>query len=183
MPVCGCGLPARRCSIQQTFIYPAKQAWFASPTQMANEPTYVDGGERPGMAGSIYYHYGLDIGGAEGLVDVVAATDGLVVSRRHGRLPGYEDTPVAPRYDVVYLLDDRGWFYRYSHLHTIAPGLKLGQRMQMGSPSASSARKAAAAAGRICISMSAAGSPRANGASSTATPSCGKPTFASGSQN
>src|SRR5262245_10304600 len=40
-----------------TFEYPAKQAWFASQTQMANEPTYVDGGERPGM-GSVYYHYG-----------------------------------------------------------------------------------------------------------------------------
>jgi len=48
------------------------------------------------------------------------------------RLPGYEDTPAAPRYDVVYLLDDRGWFYRYSHLHTIAGSVKLGQRVRMG---------------------------------------------------
>ena len=109
-----------------TFQYPAKQAWFASQTQMANEPTYVDGGERPGM-GSVYYHYGLDIGGAEGLIDVVAATDGLVVSVGKEVLPGYEDTPVSPRYDVLYLLDDRGWFYRYSHLHTIAADLKPGQ--------------------------------------------------------
>lgn len=30
-----------------TFLYPAKQVWFATATQMANEPTYVDGGERP----------------------------------------------------------------------------------------------------------------------------------------
>lgn len=114
-----------------TFIYPAKQAWFASQTQMANEPTYVDGGEKPGT-GSIYYHYGLDIGGAEGLVDVVAATDGQVVSLGTERLPGYEDTPAAPRYDVVYLRDDRGWFYRYSHLHTISAELKLGARVKMG---------------------------------------------------
>jgi murein DD-endopeptidase MepM/ murein hydrolase activator NlpD len=114
-----------------TFIYPARQAWFASQTQMANEPTYVDGGERPG-GGSIYYHYGLDIGGAEGLIDVVAATDGQVVSLGEQRLPGYEDSPAAPRYDVVYLLDDRGWFYRYSHLHTISPALKLGERVKMG---------------------------------------------------
>ena len=63
---------------------------------MANEPTYVDGGEQPGTSASIYYHYGLDIGGAEGLVDVVAATDGLVVSLGTERLPGYEDTPVGP---------------------------------------------------------------------------------------
>ena len=49
-------------------------------------------------------------------------------------LPGYDGTPVAPRYDVVYLLDDRGWFYRYSHLHTIATNVKLGQRVRMGDP-------------------------------------------------
>jgi murein DD-endopeptidase MepM/ murein hydrolase activator NlpD len=115
----------------RTFIYPARQVWFASQTQMANEPTYVDGGEQPGM-GSIYYHYGLDIGGAEGLIDVVAATDGQVVSLGTQRLAGYEDSPIAERYDVVYLRDDRGWFYRYSHLHTISPQLKLGDRVRMG---------------------------------------------------
>jgi murein DD-endopeptidase MepM/ murein hydrolase activator NlpD len=98
---------------------------------MANEPTYVDGGEQPGR-GNVYYHYGLDIGGAEGLVDVVAATDGLVVSVGKETLPGYSDTPVAPRYDVIYLLDDRGWFYRYSHLHTIAVGLAPGQKVRRG---------------------------------------------------
>src|SRR6516225_6411646 len=27
-----------------TFVYPAKQRWFASYTQMANEPVFVDGG-------------------------------------------------------------------------------------------------------------------------------------------
>jgi murein DD-endopeptidase MepM/ murein hydrolase activator NlpD len=116
-----------------TFTYPAKQAWFASQTQMANEPTYVDGGERPGR-GNVYYHYGLDIGGAEGLVDIVAATDALVVSVGKQVLPGYEGTPVSPRYDVLYLLDDRGWFYRYSHLHTIAAGLAPGQTVRRGQP-------------------------------------------------
>lgn len=116
-----------------TFQYPAKQAWFATATQMANEPTYVDGGEKPGK-GAVYYHYGLDIGGAEGMVDVVAATDGMVVSLGTNSLPGFEKTPVAPRYDVVYLLDPRGWFYRYSHLKTIAPALKLGGRVRRGEP-------------------------------------------------
>jgi murein DD-endopeptidase MepM/ murein hydrolase activator NlpD len=72
------------------------------------------------------------MGGAEGFVDVVAATDGLVVSIGTERLPGYDGTPVAPRYDVVYLLDDRGWFYRYSHLKSIATNVKLGQRLKMG---------------------------------------------------
>jgi hypothetical protein len=115
-----------------TFMYPAKQRWFASHTQMANEPVYVDGGEKPGLGASIYYHYGLDIGGAEALVDVVAATNALVVSVGKEVLPGCADTPVSPRYDVVYLLDERGWFYRYSHLHTIRPEIRPGTTVKLG---------------------------------------------------
>ena len=113
------------------FMYPARQKWFASGTQMANEPTHVDGGEVPANK-SIYYHSGLDIGGAEGLVDVVAATNGLVVSSGTDRLPGHENTPVAPRYDVVYLLDDRGWYYRYSHMKVIDAAIKPGATVKMG---------------------------------------------------
>src|SRR5262245_12952062 len=75
-----------------TFMYPAKQRWFASATQMANEPVWVDGGERPSVR-KIYYHYGLDIGGPEEMVEVIAATDGLVVSAGKAALPGYDGTP------------------------------------------------------------------------------------------
>lgn len=114
-----------------TFLYPVRQRWFASATQMANEPTYVDGVEQPARR-KIYYHSGLDIGGAEGLVDVIAATPGLVVSAGNATLPGYKETPVAPRYDVVYLLDDRGWYYRYSHLQTIDPAVRPGATVAMG---------------------------------------------------
>ena len=114
-----------------SFVYPARQRWFASTTQMANEPVYVDGGEKPATA-KIYYHNGLDIGGAEGLVEVVAATDGVVVSSGTARLAGFEDTPVRPRYDVVYLLDDRGWYYRYSHMQTIDPAIEPGATVRMG---------------------------------------------------
>lgn len=115
----------------KTFLYPAKQRWFASGTQMANEPTHVDGGENP-LNKKIYYHYGLDIGGAEELVEVIAATNGIVVSSGKELLKGFENTPAKPRYDVVYLLDERGWFYRYSHLHTIAPSIKPGAKVKMG---------------------------------------------------
>lgn len=115
-----------------TFRYPAKQRWFASGTHMANEPCHVDGGENPLDNRGIYYHYGLDIGGLEEQVDVNAATDGLVVSRGKEILPGYEDSPANTRYDVVYLLDDRGWYYRYSHLHTIYPDVKPGAKVKMG---------------------------------------------------
>jgi len=114
-----------------TFAYPVKQRWFASDTQMANEPTFVDGGEQPDQK-NIYYHYGLDFGGAEGIVDVVAATDGLVVSAGDSILPGYENTPASPRYDVIYVLDDQGWYHRYSHLYTIDPAVQPGRQVKIG---------------------------------------------------
>ena len=122
-----------------TFVYPAKQRWFASGTQMANEPSFIDGFESPAER-KIYYHSGEDIGGAEGLVEVVAATDALVVSAGLQVLEGHRraddpETPVAERYDVVYLLDNQGWYYRYSHLkefdERIVPGrtLRKGERV------------------------------------------------------
>ena len=46
-PGCGCG-PCGAPWIQPgTFVYPLRQRWFASATQMANEPVFVDGGEEP----------------------------------------------------------------------------------------------------------------------------------------
>src|SRR5262249_48840985 len=36
------------------------------------------------------------------------------------------------RYDVIYVLDARGWYYRYSHLHTIGPEVKPGAQVKMG---------------------------------------------------
>jgi hypothetical protein len=118
----------------EEFLYPVKQRWFATATQMANEPVYVDGVEKPKVR-KIYYHSGEDIGGAEGLVDVVAATDGLVVSCGVEVLDGHrraDDSPVAERYDVVYLRDVRGWYYRYSHLHTIDPQIVVGRTIRKG---------------------------------------------------
>ncbi|MCX6906412.1 MAG: peptidoglycan DD-metalloendopeptidase family protein, partial [Verrucomicrobia bacterium] len=114
-----------------TFGYPLKARWFASGTQMANEPCFVDGGEKPSNK-KIYYHNGLDFGGCEGKDEVVAATDGLVVSAAKETLPGYDDTPVRPRGDVVYVLDDRGWYYRYSHLFSIEPAIKSGATIKRG---------------------------------------------------
>jgi murein DD-endopeptidase MepM/ murein hydrolase activator NlpD len=109
-----------------TFGYPLRQAWFASATSMANEP--IDAGVKSGYV----YHYDLDFGGAEKLTEVVSATDGLVVSSANQTLPGYEDTPVRQRYDVVYLLDDRGFYYRYSHFHQIDPEVRIGKRVKIG---------------------------------------------------
>jgi len=112
-----------------TFGYPVKQTFLGSKTSYSNEP--VAG--RPN--GQLYYHAGLDIGGCEKLIDVVAATDALVVSAGNKILPGHEpaaDTPVDPRYDVLYLLDDRGWYYRYSHLDSFDESICAGSRVKMG---------------------------------------------------
>ena len=114
-----------------TFGCPVAERLFASDTQMANEPVYVDAGERPRK--TCYYHSGLDFGGAEGMVDVLAATDGLVVSAAGKTLdPHKTGTPVGPRYDVVYVLDARGWYYRYSHMQSIADGIRPGVRVRRG---------------------------------------------------
>lgn len=114
-----------------TFGYPLKQKWFATATQMANEPTGADGSDKPERK-KLYYHNDLDFGGCEGLVDVVAATDGIVVSVAGKVLPDQAGSPARPRYDVVYLVDERGWYYRYSHLAEIDPAMQLGARVKRG---------------------------------------------------
>lgn len=113
-----------------TFGYPVNQKWFASATWFDNEP--VDGGDRITKT-NIYYHSGLDIGGAEGMVDVLAATDGLVVSSGLNVLEEHKQgTPVRPRYDVVYVLDPRGWYYRYSHMQSIEDRIVPGRIIERG---------------------------------------------------
>lgn len=113
--------------------YPVGQRWFATATQIGNEPTYIDGGD-VATRKQIYYHTGLDIGGAEGFTPVVAATDGLIVSLAGKKLPDHTAPVISPRYDVIYLLDSRGWYYRYSHFHSLNPALKLGDRVIQGQP-------------------------------------------------
>jgi len=63
----------------------------------------------------------------------VAASDALVVSVGEVVLAEHkQDTPVSPRYDVVYLLDARGWYYRYSHLKSIDKRLVPGRIIRQG---------------------------------------------------
>lgn len=114
-----------------TFVYPARQRWFASSTQMANEPVYVDGGEDPAVR-RVYYHDGLDISGAEGLVDIVSATDGTVVAAGKQAVAWLDETPVRPGSDAVFVLDNRGWFHSYEHLKSIDPAVRPGAAVRMG---------------------------------------------------
>ncbi len=117
-----------------TYVYPVKQRWFATDTQMANQPSFVDGSEEP-SAKRIYYHHGLDFGGGEGMTEVVSATDGVVVVRGRSALPEYQKNPYTEvSYDGVIVLDNRGWFHWYFHLHSIDDGVQLGERIRMGQP-------------------------------------------------
>jgi len=113
----------------ETFAYPVRQRWFATQTQMANEPTFVDGVESP-AAKRVYYHDGLDIGGPDGLLEVTSTTDGLVVVAGEARLAGREGLPAKGRTDTVYVLDGRGWLHRYSHLASVA--VRVGQSVAKG---------------------------------------------------
>ncbi len=116
-----------------SMVYPVRQRWFASRTQMANEPTYVDEGERITSA-KIYYHAGLDIGGAEGLTDVIAATDGLVVGLGTKVIDKEKNNVSIDRQfnDTIWVQDERSWYHRYTHLYSFDPSVKLGGRVVMG---------------------------------------------------
>ena len=115
-----------------SYVYPVKQRWFATDTQMSNEPSYVDGSESPSVQ-KIYYHYGLDIGGAEKLTEVVSATAGVIVVLGNTALPEYQKSPYTElNYDGVIVLDKRGWFHWYFHLSSIDDGVRLGKAIGMG---------------------------------------------------
>lgn len=116
-----------------TFVYPIKQRWFSSLTQLSNEPTYVNWGENLNNK-EIYYHAPIDIGGAEGMDEIVSATDGLVISANGEILPGNEDLGLRRQdaKDGVYIMDSRKWFIRYSHLTSIYPEIKPGAKVKTG---------------------------------------------------
>jgi murein DD-endopeptidase MepM/ murein hydrolase activator NlpD len=117
-----------------TFTYPVKQRWFASMTQISNEPTYVDWGENYGFTPDekIYYHAGHDIGGAEGFDEIISATGGLVVSSTNKLLEGYHGEDFYLHPDAVSVIDERGWIIEYAHLDSIFPSIEPGARVKPG---------------------------------------------------
>jgi murein DD-endopeptidase MepM/ murein hydrolase activator NlpD len=113
-----------------SFAYPIKQSWFSSRTQSGNEPAGLGWAEDINNK-TIYYHEGHHIGGAEGMDEILAATNGVVVSSKGEALEGYDDFPGDLRPDVVYIEDEHGWFIRYSHFDSIDPGITPGARVKM----------------------------------------------------
>lgn len=116
-----------------TFFYPVKQKWFATMTASGNEPAYTDWGEGARRK-TIYYHAPFDFGGAEGMDEIVSATDGLVISAHGEILPEYrgEKLRALGWKDAVYIIDSRGWSIQYVHLDSVVPSIKSGARVKMG---------------------------------------------------
>ncbi|MFA7491775.1 MAG: PKD domain-containing protein [Mariniphaga sp.] len=112
------------------FTYPIQQKWFAGMSQSGNEPTYVDWGESRTPA--VYYHAGFDFGGAEGMDKIFSATDGIVIAAGKAILNGYDDFPSDVRPDVVWIKNNFGWLFRYSHLDSIIAGIKPGDLVKTG---------------------------------------------------
>lgn len=114
-----------------TFSYPIKQRWMANFTHSGNEPSLTGWGVRFDWK-KIYYHEGHDIGGADGMDEIVSATDGRVVSIRNQTLEGFEDMPVGGREDRLIIVDERNWLYLYSHLDNTNPSIKPGDKVKKG---------------------------------------------------
>jgi murein DD-endopeptidase MepM/ murein hydrolase activator NlpD len=114
-----------------TLVYPVKQRWFASSTQMANEPVYVNSAEDPATK-LIYYHWGLDLGGAEGLDDVLSATDGVVIAAQGEALDPPDRKAYRAGYEDVWIRDNRGWYLSYCHMISVEKSIKPGTQVRMG---------------------------------------------------
>jgi murein DD-endopeptidase MepM/ murein hydrolase activator NlpD len=113
-----------------TFVYPVKQKWFSGKTQAGNPPNW---GNDPANK-KIYYHAGFDIGGAEGINEIVSATDGLVISAKGKTLEDYKELSLRAMgwTDAVYIVDKRGWFILYAHLDSVDTLINAGSKVKTG---------------------------------------------------
>ncbi len=114
-----------------TFGFPLEQAWLVNRMQSQNELAGLGWAENL-RSTNHGYHSTHDFGGAEGMDVILAATGGLVVSSSNEVLEGFEDLPGDVRPDVVWVVDGRNWYYRYSHLNSIEPDIVPGANIEMG---------------------------------------------------
>ena len=61
-----------------TFVYPVKQRFLSTLTQIGNEIVHVNGAGFEPPDAPIYYHCCVDIGGSDGLDEIIAAVGGVV---------------------------------------------------------------------------------------------------------
>jgi murein DD-endopeptidase MepM/ murein hydrolase activator NlpD len=68
------------------------------------------------------------------MVDVLAATSGLVVGLRNVVVDSEKDNATlhTEHNDTIWVLDERGWYHRYTHLYSFDPSVKVGGRVHMG---------------------------------------------------
>lgn len=97
-----------------SFGFPLNMRILASDTQVGNEPTFVNGDESS-SGGSIYYHYGVDLGGSDGMEDVLTTTDGTVVDASG---------------NTIGIRDAQGWIHYYDHLKGLV--VSSGQKVTTG---------------------------------------------------
>lgn len=116
-----------------TFGYPIKQRWMVNMTHSGNEPSLTGWGIRFDWK-KIYYHEGHDIGGAEGMDEIVSATDGKVISIRNETIEGFENIPTGAREDKLFIVDDRNWLYHYAHFDSTYPSIRPGDKVKKGQP-------------------------------------------------
>lgn len=114
-----------------TFDLPLVQKWLTIRTQSQNEPAGLGWAETL-ESDNVGYHSTHDFGGAEAMNEVFFATDGLVVSARNKVFKGYDDLPGDVRPDVVWVVDGRGWYYRYSHLNSVENEIEPGVNVKKG---------------------------------------------------
>jgi murein DD-endopeptidase MepM/ murein hydrolase activator NlpD len=115
-----------------TFGFPLKQSFLANRSQSQHELAGLGWAENPQNKDYHGYHPTHDFGGAEGMDEVIAATDGLIVSAKDSVLTEYKDLPGDVRPDVVWVVDGRGWYYRYSHLDSVEPDINPGEQVKLG---------------------------------------------------
>jgi len=114
-----------------TFGFPLKQSLFASRSQSQNELAGLGWAENP-ESNPPGYHATHDFGGAEGIDEIISASDGKVISSNKKVLEGIDDIPGDVRPDVVWIVDNRGWYYRYSHLDSVDPKIVPGAKVNLG---------------------------------------------------
>lgn len=114
-----------------TFGFPLKQSLFANRSQSQNELAGLGWAENP-KSHTYGYHATHDFGGAEGMDEIISATDGIVISSNKKTIEGIGNLPGDVRPDVVWIVDNRDWYYRYSHLDSVDTEIVPGAKVSLG---------------------------------------------------